>query len=155
MSQNHSVIIFGASGNVGQYVVPGLLNAGIETTVATRAGSTATFPGQAAVVTADYDSKENLVSLIRGHEVVISLVAARVAASQKLLIDAAIEAGAKLFIPSEFGHDATNEAITPLLPIFNLKRDVAAYLREKESKGLAWTGITTALFFDWVSHLQS
>lgn len=151
MVQNTSVIVFGASGNVGQYIVPALVKANVKTTVATRPVSKATFTEQVKVVTANYESLDNLTSIIRGHDVVVSLVTAKAVSSQKLLVDAAIAAGATYFIPSEFGHDPNNEAVVPLLPIFNAKREVAADLREKEAQGLSWTGLTTAMFFDWVS----
>jgi uncharacterized protein YbjT (DUF2867 family) len=151
MSNLPRTIVFGAGGNVGQHVIPALLKAGVPTTVATRPSSNATFSDQVKVVTADYDDQESLTSAIRGHDVVIALVPGRAAAAQKLLPDAAVAAGATYFLPSEYGHDATNEEITPLLPIFAEKRAVTAHLKRKEKEGLSWTGLTTALFFDWVS----
>ena len=149
MSYEPKVIVFGASGNVGQYIVPALLRANVATTVSTRPGSKATFPDGVKVIKTDLGDSKSLVDAIRGHDVVIALVPAREASAQKLLPDAAVAAGAKYFLPSEYGHDATNEEITPYLPIFAEKRAVTAYLREKEKQGLSWTGITTALFFDW------
>jgi NAD(P)-dependent dehydrogenase (short-subunit alcohol dehydrogenase family) len=150
MTNVASVIVFGASGNVGHYVVPALLEAGVKVTVATRADSTASFPPGAQVATADYKSLASLTSIIRGHESVISLVGPAALTDQKHLIDAAIAAGATYFIPSEFGHDVTDERVVPLLPVANAKRAVTAYLCEKEKEGLSWTSIVTALFFDWV-----
>lgn len=154
MSNLPRTIVFGAGGNVGQHIIPALLKAGVPTTVATRSSSKATFSDQVSVVIADYDDLESLTSAIRGHDVVVALVPERAATAQKLLPDAAVAAGATYFLPSEYGHDANNEGVTSLLPIFTEKRAVKAHLKKKEKDGLSWTGLTTALFFDWVCGLS-
>nr|OQO15862.1 hypothetical protein B0A51_15881 [Rachicladosporium sp. CCFEE 5018] len=132
MTSSNRVVIFGASGNVGQFVVPALHRAGLEITVVSH-----------------YASQSDLVSIIRGHAFVVSLLSAGVLELQINIIDAAVEAGATLFIPSEFGHDTTNEDVSRLLPVFGAKAGIIEYLREREKHGLSWTGIITALFFDW------
>jgi NAD(P)-dependent dehydrogenase (short-subunit alcohol dehydrogenase family) len=153
MASSNSVVIFGASGNVGQYVVPALLKAGVKVTVVTRKGSNTAFSYEnATVATTDYRSQSELVSIIRGHASVISILSAGALSLQRDLIDAAIEAGATLFIPSEFGHDTTNEDVTSLLPILSVKSGITTYLQEREKDGLSWIGIITALFFDWVGY---
>lgn len=153
MASSNSVVIFGASGNLGQYVVPALLEAGVKVTVVTRKGSnTALSYENANVATTDYSSQSELVSIIHGHASVISFLSGGALPLQRNLIDAAIEAGATFFIPSEFGHDTTNEEVTSLLSIISVKSGIATYLQEREKDGLSWTGIITALFFDWVGH---
>jgi NAD(P)-dependent dehydrogenase (short-subunit alcohol dehydrogenase family) len=153
MASRNSVVIFGASGTVGQYVVPALLKAGVKVTVVTRTGSNTAFSYEnATVATADYSSQSELVSIIRGHASVISFLSGGALSLQRNLIDAAIEGGATFFIPSEFGHDNTNKDVTSLLPIFSVKSGIITYLQEKEKDGLSWTSIITALFFDWVGH---
>ncbi|OQO02821.1 hypothetical protein B0A48_11104 [Cryoendolithus antarcticus] len=150
MASNNRVIVFGASGNVGQFVIPALHKAGVDITVVTRTESkTASSYDFARTATTDYASQSDLVSIIRGHASVISLLSAGVLELQRSIIDAAVEAGATLFIPSEFGHDTTNEDVSRLLPVFGAKAGIIEYLREKEKDGLSWTGIITALFFDW------
>nr|OQO15773.1 hypothetical protein B0A51_16741 [Rachicladosporium sp. CCFEE 5018] len=150
MASTNRVVVFGASGNVGQFVIPALHKAGVDITVVTREGSkTASSYDYARTATTDYASQSDLVSIIRGHASVISLISAGALELQKNIIDAAIEAGATLFIPSEFGHDTTNEDVSRLLPVFGAKAGIIEYLRGKERDGLSWTGIITALFFDW------
>jgi saccharopine dehydrogenase-like NADP-dependent oxidoreductase len=152
MATDNSVIVFGASGNVGQYLVPALVSAGVKVTVVSREGSTSTLSYENVFVAkADYNSQDSLISIIRGHGAVISLLSAGVLGLQKNLIDAAIATGVTYFIPSEYGHDTTNEEIVPLLPAFSAKREIVAYLKEKEKDGLSWTSPITALFFDWVN----
>ncbi|OQN99031.1 hypothetical protein B0A48_14892 [Cryoendolithus antarcticus] len=150
MTSSNRVVIFGASGNVGQFVVPALHRAGLEITVVSRTGSKiASSYDFARTATTDYASQSDLVSIIRGHASVVSLLSAGVLELQINIIDAAVEAGATLFIPSEFGHDTTNEDVSRLLPVFGAKAGIVEYLREREKHGLRWTGIITALFFDW------
>ncbi|KIW00988.1 uncharacterized protein PV09_07508 [Verruconis gallopava] len=144
-----SAILFGAGGNVGKAVLPALLEAGVNVTVATRQDSKSTFPGSVKVVTTNYESVEDLTSIIRGNDAVISLVNTAALSKELLLVDAAAAAGASLFIPSQFGHDTSDDRIAPLLPIFGKKQQTVARLKEKEKDGLTWTAIITALFFDW------
>ena len=151
MASHPKVIVFGASGNVGNYIVPALIEAKVPTTVVTRASSKATFPSGVTIATADYNSLESLTSVIKGHDVVVSLVAARASSSQELVVDAAVAAGATYFLPSEYGHDGENEEINRLLPHFSKKGAVREHLKTKEKDGLTWTSLFTALFFDWVS----
>lgn len=151
MATSNSVVIFGASGNVGKFAVPALLKAGAKVTLVTRKGSKTTFQYENATgVTADYSYQSELVSIIRGHEAVISLLSVEALSLQRSLIDAAVKARATLFIPSEFGHDTNNEEVTSLLPVLGVKTEIIEYLQEREKDGLNWTGIITALFFDWV-----
>lgn len=69
---------------------------------------------------------------------------------QNKLIDAAIAAGVKRFIPSEYGSDSTNDKLNALIPIFASKIAVVDYLKSKESE-ISWSSIITGAFFDWVS----
>ena len=68
------------------------------------------------------------------------------------MIDAAVSAGVKRFIPSEFGSNTLNTKVVELFsPALDMKVDVLKYLKEQEGRGLSWTGIATGPFFDWVS----
>ena len=69
--------------------------------------------------------------------------------SQKKYIDAAIAAGVKRFIPSEFGSDISDPEIVKLVPIFQPKVEATEYLKSKESETFSWTSVTTGPFFDW------
>lgn len=87
---------------------------------------------------------------MRGQDTVISAVGATGFVDQKKVIDASIRAPVKRFIPSEFASDTLSDAVIQLVPLFEQKRVVLDYLKSKESEGLAWSGIATALLFDWV-----
>jgi hypothetical protein len=71
---------------------------------------------------------------------------------QKRFVDAAIRAGVKRFLPSEFSANSQNEAVLQLLPLLRLKKELVEYLKSKENEGLTWTGIATSGLFDWVSY---
>ena len=69
---------------------------------------------------------------------------------QTRLIDAAVAAGVKLFIPNEFGQDSLNEAVRERLPPARAKGRVIAYLKRKseEKKGFSWTALAVGTIFD-------
>lgn len=64
------------------------------------------------------------------------------------MIDAAVQAGVKRFIPSEYGNN-TCVAAAELVPLYGDKAKVIAHLKNQEEKGLTWTAIHTGQFFDW------
>ena len=114
-----------------------------------RNTSDATFPPKVLVHKTDF-SESDLSSAFEGQDAVISAVGATAFTEQKKFIDAAVHAGVKRFIPSEFSSNTLNEPVRQMLPLFNQKKEVLDYLKSKESVGLTWTGIATALLFDWV-----
>ena len=111
-----------------------------------REGSNATFPDKAKVVRADYESLGSLKSALEGQDAIVSLVAGHAIPTQTKLIDAAIAAGVKRFIPSEFGCDTSDPRLLEAVPIFKAKVEVQKYLKNKE-KEISWTNVITGAFF--------
>lgn len=139
-----------ASGTVGQIILQALLACpDINVTVVSRNTSDATFPPEVSVRRIDFSESE-LSSAFTGQDAVISAVGATAFTEQKKFIDAAVHAGVKRFIPSEFSSNTPNESVLRMVPLFNQKKDILDYLQSKESVGLTWTGIATSLLFDWV-----
>ena len=60
------------------------------------------------MIRANYDSAKSLKAAFQGQDAVISLVGGTALGDQNKLIDAAIAAGVKRFLPSEYGSDTTN-----------------------------------------------
>lgn len=120
-------------------------------TVISRKDSSAVFPAGVSVYKSDF-SNEDLQSAFKGQDVVISALGATGFGEQKKLVDAAIGAGVKRFIPSEFSSSSQDAEIIRLLPLFGQKSELIDYLKTKQSSGLSWTGVATSLLFDWVSH---
>lgn len=144
-----NVILIGAGGNVGEPILNALLNdSAFNVTVLSRQGSNSTFPSGVKVIHADYDSAQSLKEAFQGQDVAISLVGAAALGKQIELIDAAIEAGVKRFIPSEFGNNTLDKRNCEIVPVFEPKVATFNYLKSKESQ-ISWTVLFTGAFFDW------
>lgn len=145
-----NIVLVGATGNLGKHILPALLaDATFQVTVLSRNQSSATFPSNVKVIKADYSKHAELVKALQGQEVVISTVGGEGLATNfdSTLIKAAIEAGVKWFIPSEFGVDTGHPAVANH-PVLAVKTAVAKLLKENESR-MAHTFIVTGCFLDW------
>ena len=139
-----------ASGSIGTIILESLISASkFDITVLSRKESEATFPANVTVRKTDF-SVTDLELILKGQDVVISALGAAGFQEQRKIVDAAISAGVKRFIPSEFSASSEDEAVLTLLPLFQEKKNLIDYLRSKESSGMSWTGIATGLLFDWV-----
>jgi hypothetical protein len=143
-----NVIVIGASGSVGPPIVSALLETGFNVSVLTRTSSTATFPATVTVHRGDY-SHSCLFSAFEKQDAVVSTIATFSVTQQTSVIDAAIKAGVKRFIPSEYGIDTSLSHILDFVPPAVAKQDVVNYLKTKESAGMSWTAVCVGGFFDW------
>lgn len=150
MSAIKTVAVAGASGNLGPAILNALLAAGtFDVTVLTRQGSQAKFPSGVKVVTVDYSSLESLTNAFHGQDAVVSTLASMALSTQTLMVDAAIAAGVKRFIPSEFGSDTYNVK-SRALSVFSSKVAIQDYLEQKcKESSLTYTPIINMAFFDW------
>jgi hypothetical protein len=89
-----------------------------------------------------------LVTAFRGQDAVVEVVLVDVSKT-KTLVDAAVKAGVKRLLPSEYGVDTSNDAAFKLVPPALVKREILDYVRSKEESGLTWTSLITSAFFDW------
>ncbi|RYP66741.1 hypothetical protein DL771_007621 [Monosporascus sp. 5C6A] len=146
-----NVVVAGGSGNLGKAIVKELLKAGYNVTVFTREDSTSTFPSEVSVRRVDYGSVESLKPALEGQDAVVSTLTTVAAGSQKPLVDAAVEAGVKRFIPSEFGINTRIVEGTAIGQLLQGKIKTVDYLEEKSkaNSGFTWTGVSSGLFFDW------
>ena len=144
-----NVALAGASGNLGPALLDALLKANFNVTVLTRSSSTSTFPANVKVVHADYESLDSLTAALKDQDAFISSVTTRAASTQLRLIDAAVAAGVKRIIPSEFGSDTRNPKARQL-PVFRDKIATQEYLEKKvKESDLTYTLILTGAFFDF------
>jgi hypothetical protein len=142
-----------ASGNLGPTVLNTFLDeSSFNTTVLSREGSSSTFPSGVKVIRTNQDSPDALKNAFKGQDVVISLVGGSVLGDQNKYIDAAIAAGVKRFVPSDFGSDTTDSRNRELVPISDAKFVTAKYLKSKESE-ISWTAMITGPFFDWCTKI--
>lgn len=138
------------AGNLGPPVLKALdEDSSFTVSVLSRTGSKSTYPSHIKVLEIDESWPEDqLVAALKGQDAVVQ-VAFVDPSKSKTLIDAAIKAGVKTFIPSEFGIDNSHPSVVQKLFVFGQKQEVVEYLKSKESSGLTWTGIVTGGFFDW------
>ncbi|EUC44841.1 hypothetical protein COCMIDRAFT_97200 [Bipolaris oryzae ATCC 44560] len=156
----HKVLILGATGSVGAPILTALLSSpSLSITIGTRSNSTATFPPGVPVETiSPAFTTAELTTLFTGRDaVVVALSTAPVTAGGKdglafRLIDAALAAGVKRFIPSEFGANNLDPRARALVPTYDIKGDMLSYLIEtcEKSKGkMTWSSICCGSWLDW------
>ncbi|KAK4508191.1 hypothetical protein PRZ48_001929 [Zasmidium cellare] len=146
------VALAGASGLLGTPMLHALLNAGFDVTVLTRHSSTATFPSTVSnVVRVDYENLNELRQALKGQDALISTLTTFSISTQEKLIDAAIAAGVKRFLPSEFGSDCSIKEVREM-PMYKDKSEIDTYLRsrcEEQGVEMTWTAVYCSCFLDW------
>ncbi|CZR54742.1 uncharacterized protein PAC_04626 [Phialocephala subalpina] len=154
MSSFKNIALWGIGGeNIGQHILSALLADGsYNITVIARASSKSTYgPSLPIIRVSDDLSHSSLVSALQNQDVVISAVGSAGIASQIKVAKAAVEAGVKRFIPSEYGFDNADVKNAELSPIFRPKHELEKELVElvKENPGFTWTALATGLWLDW------
>lgn len=155
-----NVLIAGATGSVGTPILEALLNEpSFKITILSRATSSAKFPGGIPVKhVSDNFTVAELTAAFKDQDAVVSAISTLPAIRggtdglQFRLIDAAIAAGVRRFIPSEFGADNLDPRARELVPTYDLKGQMLEYLIQKaeESDGkLTWTSIACGSWLDW------
>lgn len=149
MSTIKTVAVAGATGAVGSPLVKELLEAGFTVTALTRPDSKNTLPPSVKTAKVNYDDIESLKAALQGQDALVSTVSTFSIDQQFKLVDAAIAAGVKRFIPSEFGCDLSKSPARDL-PVFAPKVQVQQDIIQK-SKGTqtTYTFIYNNLFLDW------
>ena len=134
---------------MGPAILDQLLNAGFKVTALTRKSSNHSFPPSVTPVPVDYDSLESLTNALKGQDALVSTLAMAPDSAQLLLVEAAVKAHVKRFLPSEFGSDTLNEKARAL-PVFKPKIAVQDELMKQAASGsLTYTLVATGPFFDW------
>ncbi|PHH50095.1 hypothetical protein CFIMG_007527RA00001 [Ceratocystis fimbriata CBS 114723] len=151
MTSIQKVAVIGASGNVGKSATKALLEQGFQVTGIVREQSTSVAPEGVKYIKSNY-TEDSLVTALKGHDAVVStlssIIAGQELALQKTVIDAAIKANVKIFIPSEFGADTADSTLPKYIPFAQDKVDILNYLISRENE-ISWIAIATGLLFDW------
>lgn len=146
------ILVVGAGGkNIGHHIARALAqDASFQVSILSRASSKSTYPSNTTVIAIpDNASHSNYVQALTGQDAVVSGLGFEGKSTERALIDAAIEAGVKRFMPSEYGVDNTNPAAREMCPIFDRKGATIDYLKSKEATGLTWTAVPTGMWLDW------
>lgn len=115
--------------------------------VLSRQESSYKAPEGVKLIKTDY-SPESLASVLKGQDAVVSAITTTAVLDQKKIIDAAIVAGVKRFIPSEYGVDTSDPVSLKRVPPLAFKNQIREYLESKQGQ-IEWTSIYTGPFFDW------
>ncbi|KAI0377198.1 NAD(P)-binding protein [Hypomontagnella monticulosa] len=149
MSTITKVTLAGAQGNLGSALLEQLVAAGFQVSVLTRQDSYRTFPSTVVVKPVNYDSLDSLTDALRGQDAVVSALNDAGIPKQFNLIEAAIKAGVKRFIPSDFGSNTFNEK-SEKLPGYKPKVDTHdALAKAAANSDLTWTVVINGPWLDW------
>ncbi len=100
--------------------------------------------------------KDQVLAAFQGKDAVVCALNLTQIMKQISLIDVAVQAGVKWFIPTEYGgnKEATDKVGEPLPISHEAKKLVHEHLMSVESKGLSWTAVATGPFIDWYSMIS-
>ena len=139
-----------ASGNLGPSIRAALYsNPNFNITVLTRKSSSATFPSYIQIhrISDDYPESE-ILSAFKNQDAVVNMAPITEIETHKKIIDAAIKAGVKGLILSEFGTNVPELQTTEPVPIYQGKVEIREYMERREDAGLTRTGMVVGAFFD-------
>ena len=143
------VAIAGATGNLGPAILQELISAGFDVTVFTRQSSSHAFPSGVKVAKVDYDSAQSLTSALQGQDALVSVISHLATGIQAKLVDAAVAAGVKRIIPSDYGCDITLPQ-NKNFPGYAEKLDILKRIKEGISgTQTTWTSLNVGPFLDW------
>lgn len=108
-----------------------------------RHASISNLPPSVRIRQVEYSSVDSLVSALRGQDAVVSTLGTLALDRQLLLIDAAVTAGVRRFLPSEFGSDTSNPKCAAQKALQAKAAAAAA-----ADTGLSYTIICTGPFLD-------
>ncbi|KAH8674691.1 hypothetical protein BGZ60DRAFT_504493 [Tricladium varicosporioides] len=145
-----NVALAGAGGSIGKSILSALIASNeFIVTVLKRPTSKATFPANVKVIEVNFNSVEALTQVLKGQDALISAVSFESISSQTLLIDAAISAGVRRFIPSNYGSDFENKTLRTF-PAFRDRIKIDDELRRKvPGTGMSFTTVVNGVVIDY------
>ncbi|KAF7357575.1 NAD(P)-binding protein [Mycena sanguinolenta] len=149
MTKLQNVAVFGAGGMLGTYVIEALRQADFAITIVSRPASKSTFPAGIKVIKAEY-TLPALTEALQGQDAVVSVVGTMAKLDQITLVDAAVAAGVKRFIPSNFANAPDMKGLEPLMKIREVNASVERYADGKRdvNPDFSWTSICNGVFID-------
>ncbi|EAQ87137.1 hypothetical protein CHGG_03756 [Chaetomium globosum CBS 148.51] len=145
-----NVLLIGAGGSIGRYILAALLaEPTLTTTVLTRASSQTTLPTGVRTITIpdDYPTA-SLTTAFHNQDVVISCLTTLSTSDQFRFVDAALAAGVRRYVPSEYGLNNARADAQALNVVFRDKGAVQAYLREREGR-MEWMAVSCGMWIGW------
>lgn len=152
MSSNtyKNVLIVGAAGDVGKSVLLALLaDSTFNVSVLSRTNSNSSFPSKVHVIKVDYSDSNALTKALIGQDIVISTTGGETLGNDfgHTLAEAALNAGVKWFLPSEYGADY-EDPFVDTIPVLKSKVALVNLLKKNQSR-MGYTFISSGLLLDW------
>ncbi|KAK3305220.1 uncharacterized protein B0T15DRAFT_484907 [Chaetomium strumarium] len=157
-----NILLIGATGSIGRYVLRALLaeptfsitilqRSSSTTPLTTGTGGGGADDEKVRVITIEDDyPTPALVQAFRGQDAVISCVTTLSVATQHRFIDAAIAAGVRRYVPSEFGLNNMRADAQALNRVFRDKGAVQQYLRDKAAAAeIEWMSVSCGMWLKW------
>ncbi|OHF02146.1 hypothetical protein CORC01_02426 [Colletotrichum orchidophilum] len=150
MSSFKNIALLG-KGLLGTALVSELSKAGFIVTVFGRSESAKEgLPAGIDFKTIDYSSTDTVATAVQGQDVIVSTVSKGGLFTQKTVIDGAIKAGVKRYIPSDWGSFTTDpKAQIELAGLMKPMTDTQKYLKDKVG-GIEHTIFSVGAFTDLV-----
>lgn len=118
-------------------------------TVLVRRGNTSAVQQNCQVIEVDYSSDDSLRQALKGQDVLVSALGKMALGMQEKLIDAAVAAGVRRIIPSEFGGNLSNPKIRNF-PTYRPKVLIEEQLMQyHELQRTSYTFIYCNCLLDW------
>lgn len=107
-------------------------------------------PSGVNVQEVDYDSDTSLQKALHGQDALVSTVAMSAVSNQPRLIDAAITAGVKHFIPAEYSI-STRDPKAQWLPVYSTVIEIQKYLesRDRTQSTMGWTVVNCGAMIEF------
>ncbi|KAJ5181748.1 hypothetical protein N7449_011895 [Penicillium cf. viridicatum] len=151
MEMIRNVAIAGASGALGSPIFHALLQSELfDVTVLARLSSQAQFPASVNVIRVDYISVPDLTMALAGQDAVVSVLTTSDMETQIPLIEAAVKAGVRRFLPSEFCANIGNPKAASL-PVYHSKLAIHDVIQQqaRDHPHFTYTLIRNGPFLDW------
>ncbi|KAI0403536.1 NmrA-like family protein [Xylaria palmicola] len=152
MAAFKNILLIGATGSIGRYVLEAIVkDASFNLTILQRQSSKSRIPGHLKTVTiTDSYPTEELITVFKGQDVVINCMTTFSVKDQFRMVDAAIVAGVRRYLPSEYGLNNMRPDAQALSSVFAEKGQVQAYLRAKADEGkIEWMSISCGMWIKW------
>ncbi|KAI0891316.1 hypothetical protein F4806DRAFT_309567 [Annulohypoxylon nitens] len=152
MAGIRNILIIGATGSFGSILLNEVQKEPSFTlTILQRASSKFQPPAHfKSIVIPDSYPTDDLVAAFKGQDVVINCMSTLTVPDQFRMIDAAIVAGVKRYVPSEYGLNNMRPDTQALNLVFHTKGKIQEYLREKAAVGaIEWMAIACGMWLKW------
>ncbi|KAF3797981.1 hypothetical protein GCG54_00003881 [Colletotrichum gloeosporioides] len=151
MTNIKKVAILGATGSLGEVLVPSLIAADFDVTCILRKDSKSQPPEAVRVVKAEYTDTALLTEALQGQDAVVEAFNPAASVHQTAILQAVLAAGVRHIITPDFSGNTFHPNAKDVL-IFNPKLEAQRELERvvAESQGrLSWTAIVTGPWYDW------